>query len=102
MNLQNIVKNKYRIVSIKHSGRKGIRGTEVSNPKYDDILGCIGWLDVDDIKQFERYKIDLVDSRTNDWWLVSEVLALTVEKSTGNIELETANSLYELEEIHDE
>lgn len=96
------MRKKYKIARILHSGRKGIRGTEVTNPKYDDVLGCIGWLDADQVEQFKRYRIDLVDSETNDWWNVSEVLALTMDRSTGNIELETANSLYELEEIHDE
>jgi len=93
------MKKKYRIKEILHSGRRGIRNEPCTDEKYDDIRGRIGWVDIDEIKQFERYRIDLVSDDKFDWWTISEVFELGVNRNTGDIQIETANSIYMLEAL---
>lgn len=95
------MKKKYKIAAVLHSGRKSIRGTVCIDSKYDAILNSIGLVDTDEIEQFKRYRIDLIDNREFDFWTTSEVLGLTQDNETGDLELETANSLYELEAVND-
>ena len=95
------MRKKYKIAAVLHSGRKGIRGTMCADPKYADILGSFGWVDVDKIKQFEKYKIDLINNKIFDYWTTSEVLGLVQDRENGDLEIETANSLYELEALRD-
>ena len=47
----------YRIVDIVHSGRKGIRGEQVTDAKYDGLIGCRATLDITEIERFKPVKI---------------------------------------------
>ena len=83
----------YRIVDIVHSGRKGIRGEQVTDAKYDGLIGCRATLDITEIERFKPVKIYLLDY--NPWWVTSEVLGLFV--SNDKVEIETVNTIYRLE-----
>lgn len=90
------MKKEYKLLDVVHSGRKGLRGTEVCDLKYEGLIGCLCSFDINDIQQFKRMKFDVRNSREYDWWYTSEVLALT--KDETKIEVETANSIYIFEE----
>ncbi len=87
----------YVLKNILHSGRKGTRGEPVDDIKYDGLIGLRVTFDIQKIKQFEPTRLYLLDyHRLYEWWDTSEILALSA--SNGKVEIETANSIYKLEE----
>lgn len=88
------------IKSIKHSGRKGIRGTDVDNPKYDGLVGSKCEIDIDAIEQFKPYSFR-VFSPTYDWWRISEVLTIVLSstKEETTLRIETINAIYIFKEV---
>lgn len=95
---------KYRIYKISHSGRKGLRDKPVEDDKHKGMVGSIIISrDVSKIKQFQEYYFKFVS--TNSGWdnfRTSEVIGLqSLVPSTDKPKymLETANTLYYLEEI---
>ena len=96
---------KYKIVSIKHSGRKGIRGTDVNEPKYEGMINSI----VEISPSLENEKIRYTPLHMNfietesayDQFHTSAILAISINKN-WNYVVETINTLYELEEIKED
>lgn len=92
----------YVIKSIKHSGRKDIRGKDVTDSKYDGLIGARCMTDIYESKQFHKMRLDIPASEINcpyDWWDTSEVLELVFNKKTREVYIETANTLYVLQEV---
>lgn len=86
----------YKILGIYHNGRKDTRMKPVDDLKYDGLVGsCMLW-DIGGIKQFECTKFKVL-SNGSYYWYTSEILQLT--KKGKVYELETANTIYELEEV---
>lgn len=92
----------YILKSIKHSGRKGIRGTDCTDPKYKGLVGYQCRINVDDIKQFKSYQFDIF-SPIYDWWRTSEVLQVVCSVNNASyLEIETVNAIYTFERIENE
>ena len=95
------MQKKYKIINIFHNGRKGLRGTEVDNPKYKGVIGKHCYIDfLEEVKQFKRLSIKLLDSYVYDQWTTSEAFELSIDKD-GLVSLETANSIYIFKECYD-
>lgn len=90
---------KYKIIDIVHSGRKGIRGEKVNKLKYEALIGCIAYIDVDSIKLFQNVHMILKGHPNCDWWDTSVLISYEVNWYTNKISLETANTIYLLEKI---
>lgn len=85
----------YKIKGIYHNGRKGPRMEPVTEEKYDGLLDALISWDIHGIKQFEGTRFKVLSG--GPWyWYTSEILQLT--KKGKVYELETANTIYELEE----
>lgn len=93
------MKEQYRIIGVQHSGRKGIRGTNRSDSKYDNMVGCTAVFDYTDIKQFEPFLFALIDHPLYEWWNISEVLLMSRYRDTGNLIIETVNTIYYFEKL---
>lgn len=91
--------NKYKIIDIVHSGRKGIRGEKVTQSKYEALVGCIAYIDLDAIKPFQSVHMILKGHPDYDWWDTSVLLSFSLHE--GYMEIETANSIYVFEEVND-
>ena len=92
----------YIIESITHSGRKGLRGTSVDNPKYMGLIGARCMTDISEIKQYEKMHLDIPVGETNcpyDWWDTTAVLEIIKNNKTGEVTIETANTIYTLQEV---
>ena len=92
----------YTIEKVIHSGRKGIRYEPVTDPKYDGLVGTRCYADFAESKQFQKMHFDIPSGEINcpyDWWDTSEILELKVYKETGEVFLETANTIYVLQEV---
>ena len=87
---------KYKIINIVHSGRKGPRWETVTDPKYDDMRGCI--LKIGEIRQFKPINATIYGHPYYDTWRTSEVIGLSRD-SDNNYILETVNTIYILEEV---
>lgn len=96
------MKRKYKISEILHSGRKGLRNTPNTDNKYDGLLGCTVSLDVADLRPYHGIYMDVYDSRIYDYWETSVIIEAMQYRDSGNLILETANTIYKLEAITDE
>ena len=96
---------KYKIVSIKHSGRKGIRGTDVNEPKYDGMINSIVEINSSLKNEKIRYTplhMNFIETESiYDNFHTSAILAISINKD-WNYVVETINTLYELEEIKED
>lgn len=95
---------KYKIVEIMHSGRKGLRYTWVTDPKYDGVVGSIVTIkgSIEDIKQYSFVKMDFVKTDSlYDYWTTSEVLEI-VKDTNERYSIETANAIYVLEQVNEQ
>lgn len=88
---------KYKIIDIVHSGRKGIRGEKITKPKYEALVECIAYIDIDSIKPFQNVHMILKGHPNYDWWDTSALITFSLEQNY--IKFETVNSIYILEEI---
>ena len=88
----------YRIKGIYHNGRKGPRLEPVSDTKYAGMVGCRILWDMGGIKQFSPTVFRVLDEFGPWLWYTSEILQLT-RVETRTYELETANTIYVLEEL---
>lgn len=95
------MRTSYRIIGIKHSGRKGVRDTPVEDVKYGDIIGSKIILEVDRIEQYKPVHFTMVNHPYYDWWDTSALLAMWKNNLNENLYLETANTIYELQKIKD-
>ena len=87
----------YKILGIYHNGRKDTRMKPVDDLKYDGLVGCRILWDMGGIKQFAPTIFKVLDNRP--WlWYTSEILQLT-RIETNVYELETANTIYVLEDL---
>ena len=89
----------YKLKSVKHNGRKGLRGSDFNNPKYKGLIGYKCLIDINLIKQYEPYSFKVL-SPYYDSWHTSEILE--VGTSFDFLEIETSNSIYFFERIKDE
>lgn len=89
--------NEYKIIDIVHSGRKGIRGTKVTQSKYENMVGCIAYIDVDNVKLLRSVHMILKGHPEYDWWETSVLISCEINQNTNRILLETVNSIYILE-----
>ena len=87
---------KLRIKSITHSGRKGLRGTPVDDPKYDGVVGSLLWLNPASMQQFTPLCFYLINNKNYTTWTTSEVLESYINLD-GELVIETYNSVYTLE-----
>lgn len=97
INLNEITKHYYTIISIVHSGRKGLRGTECKEPKYDGLVGCSCTF-ADNPIRGKSVRLILKDHYYWEWWTLSMVLGVAIEEDKFLI-IETENSIYKFE-IH--
>lgn len=95
---------RYKIISIKHAGRHGIRGTDVDDPKYDGLINSIiemPNLDDSSIK-YKSLHFDMIKTDSAyDWFHTSVVLALYLNKNMNYV-VETVNTLYEFEKLNEQ
>lgn len=90
--------SKYKIIDIVHSGRKGIRGTKVTQSKYENMIGCIAYIDIDNIKPFQSVHMILKGHPEYDLWDTSVLISYHTD-SYNRLSFETVNSIYILEKI---
>ena len=95
------MKKRYKIVSVLHSGRRGLRNEPVDDYKHEGLIGCVvESLLMEDLKQFECVHWDFVgDDDLYDWWRTSPVIQITHDLRKDVYWLETINTIYELEEV---
>lgn len=87
----------YKILGIYHNGRKDTRMKPVDDLKYDGLVGSRILWDMGGIKQFAPTVFKVLDN--GPWlWYTSEILQLT-RIETNVYELETANTIYVLEDL---
>lgn len=93
----------YRILNIVHSGRKGERGTAVTDDKYDGVVGCRVMFDTKELKRGYRLRMFFVpyEHRIYDWWTISLVQHFYHEEEDNVLVIETLNSIYYLECLGD-
>ena len=95
---------KYRIYKIAHSGRKDIRNKPVDDESHYGLVdSIIASRDISKLKKYQLYYFKLISTKSS-WedWHTSEVIGLiSLVSSTDKPKymLETANTLYYLEEI---
>ena len=95
-----IAEMKYKIVDIKHSGRKGDRYTQVEDPRYKPLFGAEFIAnDICSVKQYNNLQMYLINNNMYDWWQTSAVLQISRDIKTHNLIVETINTIYELEEL---
>ena len=94
------MKKQYRIKSITHSGRKGIRGTPVTDEKYRGMIDCLILLDTSKLRQYDGVHWEFIDHKEYDWWNTSATLAASINED--KLTIETANTIYEFEEVDNE
>ena len=97
-----MMKKLYRIFNIVHSGRKGIRLTPVSDPKYHSLIGTVCQISIDALKQFEQYTFKLYNHPYYDTWTISEVIAVGTIRDSGMLYIETCNSIYFFEPLEEQ
>lgn len=93
--------SKYKIIDIVHSGRKGTRGTKVTQSKYENMVGCIAYIDIDNIKLFKSVHMILKGHPEYNLWDTSVLISCEVNWRINEISLETTNSIYILEKIEE-
>ena len=87
---------RYRVKGIYYNGRRGIRWEPVTEEKYDGLIDALISWDVNGIKQFQGTSFKVLSG--GPWyWYTSEILQLSKKDKT--YVLETANTIYELEEL---
>lgn len=89
---------KYRLRDIYHSGRKGNRWEKVTQPKYDDMVGCLTTFDPNSVEQFEGVRFYLKDHPLYRWWDTTAIVQLS-RGFDGDYYLETINTIYVFEEV---
>lgn len=92
------MQHEFVIKKITHSGRKGIRYTDVLESKYDGLAGCHIMFDTDKVIDFTPLEWKLIGHKDYDWWTTSEVIGVGITHEHTML-VETINTIYELEEI---
>jgi len=96
------MKKRYKIVSVLHSGRKGLRNEPVDDPKYDGLVGCVIECNtlMENLRQFDCVDWDFVGKDAPyAYWHTSNVVQLSRDRQDNIYWLETINTIYELEEV---
>ena len=98
------MKNKFKIKQILHSGRKGVRNTEVDAIKFYGMKDAIIFADLNDVNEFQSFRWDFEHSLHHPWynWETSPVIAMAQNEETGDYLIETINTIYVLEPIESE
>ena len=94
---------KYKLINIVHSGRKGLRGTTVDAFKYDGLINSDVWFDIFDCQRGKNFRFLLKHHPNYDYWDTSLVLAVKEgydEDGIKRFEIETENSIYILEKVN--
>lgn len=98
-------KKKYVVTGIYHSGRKGIRGIPVEDPKYDGIVGStIKSYDVEKLRKFQDFRFDFVGTVIpHGTWVTSPVIGMIRTSGLNAIaseyHIETINAIYVIKEV---
>ena len=87
----------FKLLDVVHNGRKGLRGSQMCDRKYEGLIGAHCKFDLDNIQQFKPLKFEVINSLYYDYWHTSEVLEVAV--INGVLEIETANSIYRFREL---
>lgn len=100
-----MIKIKYKITSILHSGRKGLRNMPVTEKKYDGIVGSIVTLiyvdRIEDCKQFTDMIFNLIETDSDyELWHTSPIISIGTDTDGGYV-VETVNTIYYMEEVSD-
>ena len=98
-------KQKYKITSILHSGRKGLRNMPVTNPKYNGIVGSIVTLyatnKLEDFRQFEDMRLEFIKTDTDyEFWHTSPIISIGTDTDGGYV-VETVNTIYYMKGVND-
>ena len=95
------MKQKYRIMSIVHSGTKGDRGTLVTEDKYKGLVGCKVLFDPVNIHLGYGLSMTIppLEHKLYDWWTISCIQNVEHDDEDGVLVIETLNSIYYLEEL---
>ena len=97
-------KVRYKVLEIKHSGRKGPRDSPVSQDKYKGLIGSV----IESINILDLYEFDIwhwsfvnTESPYEDWY-TSQVISVTKEHDKPVYHIETLNTIYVVEELKDD
>ena len=95
-------KKMYRIVAVRHSGRKGTRGERVESSKYDGVTdSIIRTNDLSKVQYLDKLTWTFIQTKSpHDWWETSEILSAYI--FCGDYILETVNTIYVLRELANE
>lgn len=88
----------FKIIGIYHSGRKGVRWENVTQPKYDGMVGCLTTFDPNNVEQFDGVRFYLKGHPLYEWWDTTAVVQLARDFD-GNYVLETVNTIYVFQEV---
>ena len=91
-------KFKFEIIGIYHSGRKGVRWQEVSDAKYDGLVGCLTTFNPDEVERFEGIRFYLKNHPRYKWWDTTGIIQLA-RGIDGSYVLETVNTIYVFDEV---
>ena len=93
---------RYKIIEIKHSGRKGQRDSPVDDPEYNGLVNSVvESRDLEDMFQFDCCHWNFITTESeNKWWETTATIALS--KTDKMYELETVNTIYILEDVTDD
>ena len=87
-------------MGIVHSGERGNRGTPVTDKKYTGLIGCKVSFDADSVcigKSLVMW-LEPHAHKLYDYWILSEIQRVDHDDEDGILIIETANSIYYLDE----
>lgn len=92
------------IETIVHNGKKGERGTAVSDEKYNGLVGC--WVSFDPEKIKIGYGLTMYIAPNHhqlyDWWAISCIQRVDECDNGAILKIETLNSIYYLKRLNEE
>lgn len=95
------MKKTYQILSINHSGRKDIRGTPVTDNKYDYMVGSDVVFDIKELRIGESFTFWFIKHPFYKYWNTSTVNCIVNNTEKKTIQVETYNSIYKFKEVGD-
>lgn len=94
---------RYKLLSILHNGRKGMRLDPVSEEKYNGMVGSIVRIDeLEKVRKFKSIRMYIECHQLYDYWDTSSTIGLVYDFSENKYYLETLNTIYVLQELEDD
>lgn len=91
-------RERWLVSDVLHSGRKKERGLQVTDRKYEGLIGYHVTFDMDSLAPGKEVFMTVTDSPDYEWWRTSIIVAYTIDvDDPQKYLLETANSIYVLE-----